>query len=424
MWYVIQYFFRYPVHLAAAHGRNAVLDFLYTYHQVDLDVRDNFGMTPMLEAVQHSRKETVAWLRKRGVMLCIADDQEQAKAAVFDICSKGDMPTLELYVQSGIDFDFTDYDLRTPLMIAASDGNELVVDELLKARADPLKVDRWGQTALDCAKDGGHIECVELLAEGYSAPVPIADSTEKTPLTDRRRNLLEMVGKYSSLQSIKGGRTVDQHARSICTAAAEGNVPELQRLVNKSVDANSCDYDSRTPLHIASAAGHLDAVKFLCSMSNINVNAMDRWHATPLRDSVRQGHIEVASLLRSKGAVTINRNLGYRLCSAAATGNIDELKQCLDEGVNLNAADYDARTAMHLAACNGQLEVIKFLLANGAFVSPRDRYNLAPLDDAERENQQEVISYLRDYIENDAGSDQHERTKSTSIKEEPTGIWE
>ncbi|KAL9187407.1 hypothetical protein ACHAXT_001510 [Thalassiosira profunda] len=195
-----------------------------------------------------------------------------------------------------------------------------------------------------------------------------------------------------------GSYEVDQNARSICTAAADGDVDELQRLLNKGVSVNLADYDMRTPLHIASALGKENAVELLCSHPQININAMDRWHNTPLTDAARQGHTRVASLLRSNGAVSINRNLGYRLCSAAASGDIAELKQAaLNEGANLNAADYDARTALHLAASEGQLEVMKLLLDNGASPSPRDRYNFTPLDDALREGQKEAAVFLREW---------------------------
>ena len=57
---------------------------------------------------------------------------------------------------------------------------------------------------------------------------------------------------------------------------------------------------------------------------------------------------------------------------------------------------------MHVAACNGQLEVVKFLLAQGASVNPKDRYNSTPLEDAIRENQNEVASYFRDWIGHDS----------------------
>lgn len=50
-------------------------------------------------------------------------------------------------------------------------------------------------------------------------------------------------------------------------AAAENRVTVMERLAELGVDLNSCDYDKRTPLHLAACEGHLevcqdDALKF------------------------------------------------------------------------------------------------------------------------------------------------------------------
>ena len=44
------------------------------------------------------------------------------------------------------------------------------------------------------------------------------------------------------------------------------------------------DYDKRTPIHLASAAGNLEIVKYLVK-SGVNVSPRDRWGATPLNDA-------------------------------------------------------------------------------------------------------------------------------------------
>ena len=45
-------------------------------------------------------------------------------------------------------------------------------------------------------------------------------------------------------------------------------------------------------------------------------------------------------------------------------------------------SDYDGRTPLHIACCEGHVDVVKYLLDLGAPVHVRDRYGDTPLNDA------------------------------------------
>ena len=83
------------------------------------------------------------------------------------------------------------------------------------------------------------------------------------------------------------------------------------------------------------------------------------------------------------------------VCWAASQGDVYELQRLYASGVNLGAADYDGRTGIHLAASEGHLDAVKFLVAKGVLVSPKDRWGGTPLIDAKRGNYKKVISFLR-----------------------------
>ncbi len=79
---------------------------------------------------------------------------------------------------------------------------------------------------------------------------------------------------------------------------------------------------------------------------------------------------------------------------AASKGDVSALKRLSARANCLHLADYDRRTAMHLAAAEGHLEVIEFLLERGVEVDPVDRWGGTPRDDAERHGHHEAAALL------------------------------
>jgi len=55
--------------------------------------------------------------------------------------------------------------------------------------------------------------------------------------------------------------------------------------------------------------------------------------------------------------------------------------------IDFDEHDYDKRTPLHLAASEGHVDIVKFLVETvGVDVNPMDRFNYTPLDDAIRGN--------------------------------------
>ncbi len=73
--------------------------------------------------------------------------------------------------------------------------------------------------------------------------------------------------------------TCEEVVELLCVAAHANDLAALAMLLSAGADANGCDYDKRTPLHIAAADGHLKGVRLLVEVGGADASAQDRWGA-------------------------------------------------------------------------------------------------------------------------------------------------
>ncbi|KAJ0061364.1 hypothetical protein NL108_017298 [Boleophthalmus pectinirostris] len=83
-------------------------------------------------------------------------------------------------------------------------------------------------------------------------------------------------------------------------------------------------------------------------------------------------------------------------CAAAKTGDIEALEALKQLGSHLFFGDYDGRTPLHVACCEGNLNAVQYLLSQGATVHAKDRYGATPLSNAVHFRHKEVVELLRE----------------------------
>lgn len=155
---------RTPLHLAASKGYEDITIFLIR-EGVDVNMSDKFGNTPLYEAIKNGHDRIASLLVKEGASLNIDD----AGSVLCSGVVRGDSDFLKRLLSNGIDPNSKDYDHRTPLHVAASDGLYQMTKLLIEAGASVFIKDRWGHTPLDEGRKNGNKKLLKVLEDAKSA---------------------------------------------------------------------------------------------------------------------------------------------------------------------------------------------------------------------------------------------------------------
>ncbi|MCE3255609.1 MAG: ankyrin-3-like [Rickettsiaceae bacterium] len=155
-----------PLHSAASVGNLKIFE---TLHMAGANIyaKSGLGETTMhLAAQQKEGKDILNYLLRFGVEVDVKDSNGYTPThwATYNNNSEG----FETLHAKGANPDAEDEFDRTALHLAAIEGYEEMVDCLLKAKADPFKIDAQGFTALDYARNGGHLDIAKYLEEFMS----------------------------------------------------------------------------------------------------------------------------------------------------------------------------------------------------------------------------------------------------------------
>ncbi|XP_071588484.1 POTE ankyrin domain family member G-like isoform X4 [Heliangelus exortis] len=155
---------------------------------------------------------------------------------------------------------------------------------------------------------------------------------------------------------------------------------------------------TRTPLHLASANGHTEVVRFLVR-HRCRLDAADNFGRTPLMRAV-QFHQEdcVAFLLEHGADPNLTDTDGHTALHLAIQAHDKNLvRLLLRHFVDHRAKNKEGFTPLALAVSEGQEEIVEILLKAGVDVHARDQHQRTPLMIAASVGQLNLVQVLLSY---------------------------
>ncbi|KAL5556457.1 hypothetical protein UlMin_038693 [Ulmus minor] len=174
---------RSALHVAASKGYEDITIFLIE-RGVDVNISDKFGYTPLLEAIKNGHDRVVSLLTNAGAKLSI----DGTGSFLCNAVAMGDMNLLKRLLAEGVNPNAKNYDRRTPLHIAASEGLYSMAEFILDAGASVYLKDRWGNTPIDEARIGGNKNLLKLLEVAKSSQMSEFSNSSKEVQARQIRN--------------------------------------------------------------------------------------------------------------------------------------------------------------------------------------------------------------------------------------------
>ncbi|KAJ3179825.1 hypothetical protein HDU87_002393 [Geranomyces variabilis] len=179
-------------------------------------------------------------------------------------------------------------------------------------------------------------------------------------------------------------RAKDEDGRTALHWAASGKHLEITRgLLAAGGDATTADDGGMTPLHIAASTGSHEIVLLLLEAAPAVIDNKTESGQTALHYAASKNHAEVVDALLNAGADPSARDrYGQTPMHRAATRGWVRIARRLKEDTRakVNVRDATGNTPLHVAAEDVQIDMIKYLLAEGADADVENKEKQRPKD--------------------------------------------
>jgi ankyrin repeat protein len=325
---------------------------------------------------------------------------------------------VELLLSHGAKIETKDALLRTPLWYAIFHSKDGCIEALNLKNADKEAKDGKGDTLLLQAVNAKKQAAVTLLI-GIKANVNCVDKKTRTPLYVAAQKDLEKIARLLVTSGADVERVDITTARTLLHRAVEEEQERaVEILLKEGAKIDATDNKRQTPLHLAASKGFPAIITILGRrLKEMGINSRDINDQTPLHLAAENGDDAketIVELVKNfKASVTIHDKSGKAPLHLAASNTndaIEILKFLLDNGAIAEAKDTLGRTAFHLAAAQGNDDIVKELLARHAEKDARDNAQQTPLHLAASTGNVSTVKLLIDDDANKNVQDSSHRT--------------
>jgi ankyrin repeat protein len=251
-----------------------------------------------------------------------------------------------------------------------------------------------GQTYYKCSETGD----LQFDRPTAAAGVAGAQDTVAENLRGTERTAARCAAAADSLALLQSQDNL-LDAAPVFMAAVEGSSEAIAAVCATDPSCVGAQHplNGATALHVASLHGHTQCIDELLSWG-ADPCAGDNTAQTALHYAADQEEVLYALLSSSTARLAVNIEAepgrAAPLLYSAYHGNIGGISCLIDYGADVDGADEEGTTALHIAALNGRRKAVKLLLQYGASLKLRDSQGRTPYEVAHLAGHEKVCKSL------------------------------
>lgn len=326
--------------LAAGANRIEVMEWLIESGNGDLEDRNLYGSTPILVALCYGTIKTVEWLLNKGARLLDIVDNSQYNA-IHLACTFSNWEMVNFLISKGF----------SP---TCKEGN--MTPFILACRAGLLEI------AQNLAKLGVAVEDNTSSSSTYTSLMFAIEETNNIELV----RWLISTGKCDL-------NITRNYANPLYIAAAKGNIEIIELLVANGAKINTDETVDIAPLHAAADKNNIEVIEWLLQQGC----PIDQKNSQGETALIVADSLETIQLLIQMGANPRAKcNRGFDVVLQAACNNkIDVLEYIIENQLGtLDTKTTEGATPLLIAAAEGNLEIMKWLIKHGSSCDERNQY--------------------------------------------------